>query len=46
MAEEKVRIDEKEKIAKSLFQTNLSNDEIAKHTGLTVKEIAALRNKR
>jgi hypothetical protein len=31
-------------IAKSLLQTVLSNEEIAKHTGLTVEQIAQLRN--
>lgn len=31
-------------IAKSLFQTILSNEDIAKHTGLTVEQIEQLRN--
>jgi len=31
------------KIAKSLLQTSLSHEEIAKHTGLTVEQIEALR---
>ena len=31
-------------IAKSLFQTILSNEEIARHTGLTLTEIEELRN--
>ncbi|GAB4327179.1 MAG: Rpn family recombination-promoting nuclease/putative transposase [Flammeovirgaceae bacterium] len=31
-------------IAKSLFSTTLSNEEIAKHTGLTVEQIKQLRN--
>ena len=43
MAEEKVRTDERIKFAKSLFNTNMSNDEIAVHTGLEVAQIAQLR---
>ncbi len=49
-AEQKVRKDEKYKnsveIAKSLFTTSLTNSEIAKHTGLTIDQIEALRNKK
>jgi predicted transposase/invertase (TIGR01784 family) len=33
-----------EKVAKSLLQTTLSNEDIAKHTGLTVEQIEQLRN--
>ncbi|GAB4454203.1 MAG: Rpn family recombination-promoting nuclease/putative transposase [Bacteroidales bacterium] len=32
-------------IAKSLFETSLSNQEIAKHTGLTTEQVEQLRNK-
>jgi CRISPR/Cas system type I-B associated protein Csh2 (Cas7 group RAMP superfamily) len=45
-AEEKVRKDEKVKFAKSLFTTSLINEEIAKHTGLTVEQIEQLRNEK
>jgi hypothetical protein len=31
-------------IAKSLLQTNLASEEIAKHTSLTVEQIEELRN--
>jgi hypothetical protein len=33
-------------IAKSLLQTSLSNDEIAKHTGLTLEQIEELRKEK
>jgi hypothetical protein len=33
----------KKEIAKSLFQTTLFNEEIAKHTGLTIEQIQELR---
>ncbi len=45
-AEEMVRKDEKIKFAKSLFTTSLTNQEIAKHTGLTVEQIEQLRSER
>ncbi len=38
-------ISSKIEIAKSLFQTSLSNEDIAKHTKLTVEQIEQLRNK-
>lgn len=43
---EKLLIEQKAKfeIAKSLLATTLSNEEIAKHTGLTVEQIKQLRN--
>lgn len=44
-AEENIRKDEKIKFAKSLFTTNLTDDEVAKHTGLTIEEIVQLRNR-
>jgi predicted transposase/invertase (TIGR01784 family) len=38
-------VEEREvEIAKSLLQTSLSNEEIAKHTGLSVEQIQELRN--
>jgi predicted transposase/invertase (TIGR01784 family) len=49
-AEESIRKDENYKrsveIAKSLFSTILTNQEISKHTGLTVEQIEELRNKK
>lgn len=45
-AEENIRKDEKIKFAKSLFTTNLTNDEVAKHTGLTVEEVGQLRHQK
>ena len=45
-AEDKVRQNEKIEIAKSLFTTNLTNEEIANHTGLTIGQIAQLRSKK
>lgn len=45
-AEEKIRRDEKTKLAKSLFSTNLTNEEVAEHTGLTVEQIEQLRTER
>ncbi len=45
-AEEKVRQNEKIEIAKSLLQTSLSNQEIAKHTKLTIEQIEQLRNEK
>jgi len=44
--EEKIRKDEKTKLAKSLFSTNLTNKEIADHTGLTVEQIEQLRTEK
>ncbi len=35
--------EEKRNIAKSLLETSLSSDEIAKHTGLTIEQITQLR---
>ncbi|MDX2306435.1 MAG: hypothetical protein NW226_26740, partial [Microscillaceae bacterium] len=43
-AEEKVRQSEKIEIAKSLLQTSLTNNDIAKHTKLTVEQVEQLRN--
>ncbi|MDX2302855.1 MAG: Rpn family recombination-promoting nuclease/putative transposase [Microscillaceae bacterium] len=43
-AVEQAELNSKIEIAKNLFQTNLSNEEIAKHTGLTAQQIAQLRN--
>ncbi len=42
-AEEKVRQARNIEIAKNLLQTVLSNEEIAKHTGLTIEQIEQLR---
>ncbi len=42
--EEKAKLSKQLEIAKSLFQTTLSNEDIAKHTGLTLKEVQELRN--
>ena len=38
--------EEKIEIAKSLFQTVLSDEEIAKHTGLTLEQVKELRNRK
>jgi len=35
-----------EKVAKSLLQTTLTNEDIAKHTGLTLEQIEHLRNEK
>jgi predicted transposase/invertase (TIGR01784 family) len=35
-----------EKVAKSLLQTTLSHEDIAKHTGLTVEQIAQIRHEK
>ena len=43
-AEEKVRNQRSVEIAKSLLQTSLTNEEIAKHTSLSLEQIEALRN--
>jgi predicted transposase/invertase (TIGR01784 family) len=43
-AEEKVRNQRSVEIAKSLLQTSLTNEEIAKHTSLSIEQIEALRN--
>lgn len=45
-AEEKIRRDEKTKLAKNLFSTNLTNEEVAEHTGLAVEQIEQLRTER
>ena len=42
-AEEKVRNLKALEIAKSLFSTSLTNEEISKHTGLTLEQIRRLR---
>lgn len=42
-AEEKIRIDEKVKFARSLFTTSLTNEEIAKHTSLSLEQVEQLR---
>lgn len=44
VAEEKVKQTRNFEIAKNLLQTVLSNEEIAKHTGLSIEQIAQLRN--
>lgn len=45
-AEEKVRQNEKIEIAKSLLQTSFTNEEIAKHTKLTIEQIEQLRTEK
>jgi predicted transposase/invertase (TIGR01784 family) len=49
-AEEKIRQDEKQKnaiqFAKNLLTTNLTNEDIAKYSGLTTSEIEQLRNEK
>lgn len=45
-AEDKVRQERSIEIAKSLFETPLSNTDIAKHTGLTVEQIEQLRHEK
>jgi predicted transposase/invertase (TIGR01784 family) len=45
-AEEKVRNQKAVEIAKSLFTTSLTNEEVAKHTGLTVEQIKQLRTEK
>jgi predicted transposase/invertase (TIGR01784 family) len=44
LVEERAKIKAKFEIAKSLLQTVLTNEDIAKHTGLTVEQIETLRN--
>jgi Trp operon repressor len=41
-----VRRNEKIEIAKSLLQSALSNQEIAKHTGLSIEQIKQLHNEK
>lgn len=43
-AEEKIRNQNSLEIAKSLLQTMLTNEEIAKHTGLTLEQVEQLGN--
>jgi predicted transposase/invertase (TIGR01784 family) len=45
-AEEKIRNQRSVEIAKSLLATTLPNEEIARHTGLTIEQIEALRNEK
>ncbi len=42
--EQEAKLREKIDIAKSLLQTDLTNKDIAKHTGLTVEQVEQLRN--
>ena len=42
-AVEKAGIEAKTEIAKSLFETTLSNEDIARHTGLSLKQVQELR---
>ena len=46
LVEENAKMKEKFEIAKSLLQTVLTNEDIAKHTGLVVEQIEELRNQK
>jgi len=43
-AEDKIRKDEKIRLARKLIKRKLTNEEIAENTGLTVGQINALRD--
>ncbi len=45
-AEDKIRNEKAVEIAKSLLQTPLLNEDIAKHTGLTVEQVEQLRHEK
>jgi predicted transposase/invertase (TIGR01784 family) len=45
-AVEQAELNRNIEIAKSLFQTSLSNEEIAKHTNLTIEQIEQLRHEK
>jgi hypothetical protein len=45
-AEEKIKQEKAVEIAKSLFNTNLSNEDIAKHNGLKLEQIEQLKKEK
>jgi len=46
LVEEKAKLSKQVEIAKNLFQTTLSNEDIAKYTGLTIEKIDQLRSEK